>query len=88
LDLSAVPVVKHLSHLPVIVDPSHATGKWSLVAPLSKAAVACGADGLLVEVHPNPEEALSDGSQQLLPENFSQLMREVKEIAHVLGRSI
>ncbi len=88
LDLSAVPVIKTLSHLPVIVDPSHATGKWGLVAPLSKAAVACGADGLLIEVHANPQEALSDGSQQLLPENFANLMKELKAIANAVGRTL
>jgi len=88
LDLSCVPLVKELSHLPIIVDPSHATGKWNLVPPLSKAAVACGCDGLLIEVHPNPEEALSDGPQQLLPERFSLLMQDLKNIAQVVGRKI
>ena len=88
LDLSAVPVVKSLSHLPIIVDPSHATGKWSLIAPLSKAAVACGADGLLIEVHPNPEEALSDGPQQLIPERFASLMHVLKNLSKNLGREI
>lgn len=88
LDLSAVPVVKQLSHLPIIVDPSHATGKWGLVAPLSKAAVAAGADGLLIEVHPNPEEALSDGPQQLLPDNFCTLMKELADIASCVGRKV
>ena len=88
LDLSCVPLVKELSHLPIIVDPSHATGKWSLVPPLSKAAVACGCDGLLIEVHPNPEEALSDGPQQLLPEKFSSLMQELKAVAQAVGRKL
>ncbi|MFA5007623.1 MAG: 3-deoxy-7-phosphoheptulonate synthase [Candidatus Omnitrophota bacterium] len=88
LDLSAVPSVKQLSHLPILVDPSHATGKWGLVAPLSKAAIASGADGLLIEVHPKPEEALSDGPQQLIPENFGQLMKELKFIANACGREI
>lgn len=88
LDLSAVPSVKQLSHLPILVDPSHATGKWGLVAPLSKAAIASGADGLLIEVHPKPEEALSDGPQQLLPENFAQLMKELESIASACGREI
>lgn len=88
LDLSAVPVVKQLSHLPILVDPSHATGKWGLVAPLSKAAIASGADGLLIEVHPKPEEALSDGPQQLLPENFAQLMKELESIAVACGRQL
>jgi 3-deoxy-7-phosphoheptulonate synthase len=88
LDLSAPPAIKMLSHLPVIVDPSHAAGKWGLVPSLSKAAVACGADGLLIEVHPNPKEALSDGPQQLLPENFSTLMQELRGVAQVVGRQI
>ncbi|RKY38655.1 MAG: 3-deoxy-7-phosphoheptulonate synthase [Candidatus Omnitrophota bacterium] len=88
LDLSCVPLVKELSHLPIIVDPSHATGKWGLVSPLAKAAIACGCDGLLIEVHPNPEEALSDGPQQLLPERFSLLMQDLKDIAQVVGRKI
>ncbi len=88
LDLSAVPVIKMLSHLPIIVDPSHAAGKWGLVSPLSKAAVAAGCDGLLIEVHPNPQEALSDGPQQLLPENFSALMKELSSVAKAVGREI
>lgn len=88
LDLSAVPVIKSLSHLPVIVDPSHASGKWGLVPPLSKAAVAVGCDGLLIEVHTKPEEALSDGSQSLIPERFKQLMKELKEVAKAIGRTI
>lgn len=88
LDLSAVPYVKNVTHLPIIVDPSHATGKWSLVAPLGRAAVACGADGLLVEVHPNPEKALSDGPQQLLPEKFTQLMESLAPVARAVGRTI
>lgn len=88
LDVSAVPVIKMLSHLPVIVDPSHAAGKWGLVNPLSKAAVASGADGLLVEVHPNPQEALSDGPQQLTPSNFQELMKDLKKIVKAIGRQI
>jgi 3-deoxy-7-phosphoheptulonate synthase len=88
LDISAVPVAKQLSHLPVIVDPSHAAGKWGLVAPLAKAAVGCGADGLIVEVHSRPEEALSDGAQSLLPANFKQLMDELKRIAQAVDREI
>ncbi|MDD5195748.1 MAG: 3-deoxy-7-phosphoheptulonate synthase [Candidatus Omnitrophica bacterium] len=88
LDLSAVPAVKQLSHLPIIVDPSHAAGKWGMVAPLSRAAIACGADGLLIEVHPKPEEALSDGPQQLLPDNFSSLMRDLQGIAQTIGRTL
>ncbi|MEQ8181113.1 MAG: 3-deoxy-7-phosphoheptulonate synthase, partial [Smithellaceae bacterium] len=81
LDLSAVPVLKGLTHLPVIVDPSHAAGHWRLVIPLSRAAVAVGADGLIVEVHPRPEEAVSDGMQSLKPEKFYQLMEELRAVA-------
>ena len=88
LDLSAVPVLKQLTHLPVIVDPSHGVGKWDLVTPMSRAAVAVGADGLLVEVHTNPEEALSDGEQSLRPEAFKKLMGELKSIAAAIGREI
>ena len=86
LDISAIPAIKHLSHLPVIVDPSHAAGKWGMVAPLSKAAVAAGADGLLIEVHPCPEEALCDGGQSLTPGNFADLMREIAPVARAIGR--
>jgi 3-deoxy-7-phosphoheptulonate synthase len=88
LDLSAIPVVKQLSHLPIIVDPSHAAGKWSLVGPLAKAAVAAGADGLIIEVHTKPEEALSDGAQSLLPEKLTQLMNELEKIALAVHREI
>jgi len=88
LDISAVAAIKALSHLPVIVDPSHATGKWGLVASCTKAAVAAGCDGLLIEVHPNPEEALSDGAQSLLPENFKTLMQDLRKIAQAAGRTI
>ncbi len=88
LDLSVVPAVQRLSHLPIIVDPSHGTGKRNKVTPLSRAAVAVGADGLIVEVHPNPEKALSDGAQSLFPDQFDQLMHEVRQIAAVLGRSV
>ena len=88
LDLSAVPVLKQMTHLPVIVDPSHAVGKWDLVAPMAKAAVAAGADGLIIEVHSNPEEALCDGEQSLKPKSFKQLMDEMKPIAAALGREI
>lgn len=86
LDISAVPALNQLSHLPVFVDPSHGTGKRSLIAPVSKAAVAVGADGLIVEVHPNPEEAYSDGPQSLLPEEFESLMAEVKKYLAVEGK--
>jgi 3-deoxy-7-phosphoheptulonate synthase len=88
LDLSAVPVIKKLSHLPVIVDPSHGVGKWDLVPAMTKAAVAVGADGLLIEVHSHPDEALSDGSQSLKPDTFAQLMKELKLIAKAVGREI
>ncbi|OPX90478.1 MAG: Phospho-2-dehydro-3-deoxyheptonate aldolase [Pelotomaculum sp. PtaB.Bin104] len=88
LDLSAVPVVKHLSHLPVIVDPSHATGRWRFVPAMSKAALAAGADGLIIEVHPNPPEALCDGPQSLTPDNFCSLMSNLKQLAAVLGRKL
>jgi len=88
LDLSAVPVLKKLSHLPVVVDPSHGVGKWDLVAPMAKAAVAAGADGLIIEVHTNPEEALSDGEQSLRPNDFNKLMKELKPIAAAVGREI
>lgn len=88
LDISAVPVLKKLTHLPVVVDPSHGVGKWDLVAPMAKAAVAAGADGLIIEVHINPEEALSDGEQSLRPDDFKKLMRELKPIAAAVGREI
>ena len=88
LDISAVPALQQLSHLPVIVDPSHGTGKRSLIAPVSRAAVAVGADGLLVEVHPKPEEAFSDGPQSLLPGEFKDLMDGVKKYIRVDGRSL
>ena len=86
LDLSAVPVIKRLSHLPVIVDPSHATGKWYLVKPMALAAVAAGADGLLVEVHPNPDAALCDGSQSLNLTHFNELMGSLQMLSRALGR--
>jgi 3-deoxy-7-phosphoheptulonate synthase len=88
LDLNAVPVIKKLSHLPVIVDPSHGTGHWDLVAPMAKGAVACGADGLIIEVHPRPEEALSDGPQSLKPARFAQLMQELRAVALAVGREL
>ncbi len=88
LDLSAVPVLKKLTHLPVVVDPSHGVGKWDLVAPMAKAAVAAGADALIIEVHSNPEEALSDGEQSLKPDMFAQLMKELKPIALAVGREM
>lgn len=88
LDISAVPVIKNLSHLPIIVDPSHATGKWGLVGDCARAGVAVGADGLIVEVHPNPEEAFSDGEQSLYPENFAKLMVSLRKVAKAVGREI
>lgn len=88
LDLSAIPAVKKLSHLPVIVDPSHAAGMWWMVEPLAKAAVAVGADGLLIEVHNDPEHALCDGAQSLKPERFARLMGELKGIAQIVGRDL
>ncbi|MDD3345466.1 MAG: 3-deoxy-7-phosphoheptulonate synthase [Candidatus Omnitrophica bacterium] len=88
LDISAIPVTKELSHLPIIVDPSHAAGKWGLVPDLSKAGVAAGCDGLIIEVHNRPEEAVSDGEQSLIPEKFSKLMSELKAVAASVGRKI
>ncbi|HUX66596.1 MAG TPA: 3-deoxy-7-phosphoheptulonate synthase [Terriglobales bacterium] len=88
LDLSIVPAVQRLSHLPILVDPSHGTGKRNKVGPMARAAVAVGADGLLIEVHPRPEEALSDGMQSLYPAQFAGLMREVEQIAPILGRRV
>ena len=88
LDLAAVPSLKELSHLPVIVDPSHATGMWNLVAPMSKAAVAAGADGLLIEVHSHPEHALCDGEESIKPTKFKELMHDLRKIAHAIGREI
>ncbi len=88
LDLNAVPLLKQLTHLPVIVDPSHGTGLWSLVKPMALAAVAAGADGLLIEVHPRPEAALSDGPQQLRPDKFAELMAALKPVAEAVGRTL
>ncbi|MBC7528559.1 MAG: 3-deoxy-7-phosphoheptulonate synthase [Chthonomonadaceae bacterium] len=88
LDLSAVPAVRELSHLPVVIDPSQGTGKRSLVMAMTKAAVAVGADGLIIEVHPHPDQALKDGAQSLTCENFTQLVAELKPIAAAVGRSI
>jgi 3-deoxy-7-phosphoheptulonate synthase len=88
LDLNAVPVIKKLSHLPVVVDPSHGTGHWEYVAPMAKAAVACGADGVIIEVHHQPAEALSDGPQSLKPDRFARLMGELRLLAPAVGRSL
>lgn len=86
LDLSAVAAVKEISHLPVIVDPSHGTGRWQMVRPMARAAIAAGADGLMIEVHPNPEIALSDGDQSLTPKNFAVVMADVQKMMQVMER--
>ena len=88
LDINAVPVIKQLSHLPIIVDPSHATGKWDLVTAAARAGVAAGADGLIIEVHPEPEKALSDGQQSLRPKNFVELMQQIRRIAEAVDRRV
>ena len=88
LDLSAVPVLKRESHLPVVVDPSHGVGHWDLVAPMSKAAIAAGADGLILEVHPDPAKAVSDGPQSLTPKRFKELMGELERVARAVGRNL
>lgn len=88
LDIQAVPIVNKYSHLPVIIDPSHASGAWDLVIPMSRAAVASGADGIMVEVHPNPEEALSDGAQSLKFSKFELLIKEIKPVVEVMGRKL
>jgi len=88
MDISAIPVVKKLSHLPMVADPSHGTGRRDKVAPMARAAVAAGADGLLIEVHPDPDRALSDGAQSLRPEQFEELMQQLRMIAAAVGRSI
>lgn len=88
LDLSAVAAIKELSHLPIIADPSHGTGRWKMVAPMARAAIAAGADGLIIEVHPHPEKALSDGDQSLTPEAFKDLMENLGGIAKVMGKTL
>jgi 3-deoxy-7-phosphoheptulonate synthase len=88
LDISAVPVLKQLTHLPILVDPSHAAGNWEWVTPLSLAAIAAGADGLLIEVHPHPDKALSDGDQSLRPERFAELVSKVRAVALAVGREL
>jgi 3-deoxy-7-phosphoheptulonate synthase len=88
LDINAIPLLKQLTHLPVIVDPSHGTGKWELVAAVSRAAIAAGADGLLVEVHEHPEQALSDGAQSLKPDRFVELMAELRRVAAAVDRTL
>lgn len=86
LDLSAVPAIKHLSHLPIIVDPSHGTGKWRMVKPMAMAAIAAGADGLMIEVHPDPSKALSDGPQSLTPENYQEVVRNIFKLAEFIKK--
>jgi len=86
MDISAIPVVKRLSHLPIIGDPSHGTGRRDKVIPMARAAVAAGADGLIIEVHPDPDRALSDGAQSLRPEQFEELMGQLRVIAPAVGR--
>ena len=88
LDLSVVPIIKEKTHLPIIIDPSHATGNWRYVESMSLAAVAAGADGLIIEVHPCPECAWSDGAQSLKPERFAEVVRKAREIARVVGRDL
>jgi 3-deoxy-7-phosphoheptulonate synthase len=88
LDLNAVPVLKNLTHLPVFVDPSHGTGHWRLVGPMARAAIAAGCDGLMIEVHPDPANALSDGSQSLRPVKFDRLMGEIRQVAEAIGRTL
>jgi 3-deoxy-7-phosphoheptulonate synthase len=87
-DINAIPLLKQLTHLPVIADPSHGTGKWDLVAPVARGAVAAGADGLIIEVHPNPAKALSDGGQSLKPEKFAQMVTDVRRVAEAVGRDL
>ncbi|MCC6458473.1 MAG: 3-deoxy-7-phosphoheptulonate synthase [Caldilineaceae bacterium] len=87
-DVNAIPVLKELTHLPVIADPAHGTGKWNLVTPIAKAAVAAGADSIMVEVHPNPAEAWSDGAQSLTLERFATMMRELRPVAEAVGRTL
>ena len=88
LDISAVPVLKEQTHLPIAVDPSHASGAWRFVPDLAKAAVACGADSLMIEVHPDPANAMSDGPQSLKPKRFAQLMEDLRPFAEAAGRTI
>jgi 3-deoxy-7-phosphoheptulonate synthase len=88
MDISAIPVVKKLSHLPIVADPSHGTGRRDKVLPMARAAVAAGADGILVEVHPDPDRALSDGAQSLYPNQFEELMGQLRIIAPAVGRTV
>jgi len=88
MDISAIPIVKKLSHLPIVGDPSHGTGRRDMVPAMARAAVAAGADGIIVEVHPNPDKALSDGAQTLFPDQFAKLVGELRLIARAVGRSV
>jgi 3-deoxy-7-phosphoheptulonate synthase len=88
MDISAIPIIKKLSHLPMLADPSHGVGRRDKVAPMARAAVAAGCDGLLIEVHPNPDKALSDGAQSLFPEQFEKLMDQLRIIATAVGRNV
>jgi 3-deoxy-7-phosphoheptulonate synthase len=87
-DINAIPVLKSLTHLPVILDPSHSTGHWEYVAPVALAGIAAGADGLIIEVHPNPSEALSDGGQSLKPARFAELLAQMRAVAEAVGRNM
>jgi 3-deoxy-7-phosphoheptulonate synthase len=87
-DVNAIPVLKELTHLPVVADPAHGTGKWNLVTPIAKAAVAAGADSVMVEVHPDPARASSDGAQSLTPARFATMMRELRPVAEAVGRTL
>ena len=87
-DINAIPVLKSLTHLPVILDPSHSTGNWQYVPAIARAAIAAGADGIIVEVHSDPERALSDGGQSLKPERFAELVRQIRTIAEAVGRTV
>jgi 3-deoxy-7-phosphoheptulonate synthase len=88
MDISAIPVVKKLSHLPIVADPSHGTGRRDLIAPMARASVAAGADGLLMEVHHDPDHALSDGAQSMFPDQYAELMTQLRIIAPAVGRTI
>jgi 3-deoxy-7-phosphoheptulonate synthase len=88
MDISAIPVMERLSHLPILADPSHGTGKWHLVSPVALGAVATGADGLMIEVHPDPDHALSDGPQSLTFENFHRMMTSLQSVAQAINRPI
>lgn len=88
LDISCIPVLKKETHLPIVIDPSHATGHWDMVASMSRASIAAGADGLIIEVHPDPEKAFSDGPQSLKPAKFASLMKDLKPFAELMGRTL